>query len=108
MKIYNGIFKGRKIIDNRVNAHATRLIANCIIAYNSTILNTVYQKILCEGASQDVIDEFARISPIACVHILFAGRYRFRKAQGILMWRKWLKLWKYTYGNTFGRRLNSD
>jgi len=43
-KIYNGIFKGRKIMDNRVSAHAARLIANCIIAYNSTILNTVYQK----------------------------------------------------------------
>lgn len=81
-KIYNGIFKGRKIMDNRVSAHAARLIANCIIAYNSTILNTVYQKIIREGASQDVIDEFARISPIAWVHILFAGRYSFQKSTG--------------------------
>lgn len=31
-KIYNGIFKGRKIMDNRISAHAARLIANCIIA----------------------------------------------------------------------------
>jgi len=81
-KIYNGIFKGRKIIDNRVSAHAARLIANCIIAYNSTILNTVYQKMIRDGASQDVIDEFARISPIAWVHILFAGRYSFQKSTG--------------------------
>lgn len=81
-KIYNGIFKGRKIMDNRVSAHAARLIANCIIAYNSTILNTVYQKMFRDGASQDVIDEFARISPIAWVHILFAGRYSFQKSTG--------------------------
>ena len=81
-KIYNGIFNGRKIMDNRVSAHAARLIANCIIAYNSTILNTVYQKMIRDGASQEVIDEFARISPIAWVHILFAGRYSFQKSTG--------------------------
>jgi len=81
-KIYNGIFKGRKIMDNRVSAHAARLIANCIIAYNSTILNTVYQKMIRKDASQEVIDEFARISPIAWVHVLFAGRYSFQKRTG--------------------------
>ena len=32
-KIYNGIFKGKKIIGNRISAHAARLIANCVIAY---------------------------------------------------------------------------
>jgi hypothetical protein len=29
-----------------------------------------------------VSDEFARISPIAWVHILFAGRYSFQKSTG--------------------------
>ncbi len=31
-----------------------------------------------QGVSQDVIEEFARISPIAWAHILFTGRYRFK------------------------------
>lgn len=35
-----------------------------------------------EGASQKVIDEFARISPISWAHILFAGRYSFQKSTG--------------------------
>lgn len=35
-----------------------------------------------ECASQEVIDEFAIISPIAWVHILFAGRYSFQKSTG--------------------------
>ena len=78
-KIYNGIFRGKGIIDNRVSAHATRLVANCIIAYNSIILNTVFKKMLRDGVSQDIIDEFARISPIAWTHILFTGRYSFKK-----------------------------
>ena len=69
-------------MDNRVSAHAARLIVNCIIAYNSTILNTVYQKMVREGVSQEIIDEFARISPISWVHILFAGRYSFQQSTG--------------------------
>ena len=41
-KVYHGVFKGKTITDNRISAHAVRLIANCIIAYNSMILNAVY------------------------------------------------------------------
>ena len=81
-KIYNGIFKGKKIVDNRISAHSARLIANCIIAYNSTILNNVYVKMLRDGASDAVVNKFTRISPIAWTHILFAGRYSFKKSKG--------------------------
>lgn len=78
-KMYSREFKGKKIIDNRVSAHASRLVANCIIAYNSIILNTVYEKMLNDGVSQKIIDEFARISPISWSHILFTGQYNFKK-----------------------------
>ncbi len=81
-KIYRGIFKGKKIIDNRVSAHAARLIANCVIAYNTIILNTVYEKMIQDGVAQKILDEFARISPIAWIHILFTGRYSFNKSNG--------------------------
>lgn len=81
-KIYHGVFKGKKISDNRVSAHAARLVANCIIAYNSIILNTIYEKMLKDGVSQDIINEFARISPIAWAHIAFTGRYSFKKSNG--------------------------
>lgn len=81
-KIYRGVFKGKKIVNNRVSAHAVRLIANCIIAYNSIILNVVYEKMLREGVSQEIIDRFARIPPIAWVHIAFTGKYNFKKSNG--------------------------
>ena len=81
-KVYYGIFKGKKIIDNRVSSHATRLLANCIIAYGSTLLNTLYEKMIAEGAPQSVIDEFIRISPIAWCYITFTGRYSFKKNTG--------------------------
>lgn len=50
-KTYNGIFRGKKIVENRVSAHAARLIANYIIAYNSMILNAVYEKMLTNGVT---------------------------------------------------------
>jgi len=81
-KIYRGIFKGKKIVNNQVSAHAVRLVANCIIAYNSIILNTIYEKMLKEGVNQEIIDKFARISPIAWVHIAFTGKYNFKKNDG--------------------------
>ena len=83
-KIYSGVFKGKKVIDNRISAHAVRLLANCIIDYNSVILNAVYEKMVQNGVSQETIEEFARISPIAWVHILFTGRYNFKKNTGII------------------------
>jgi len=83
-RIYNSVFKGRKVSDNRISAHAARLVANCIVAYNALILNTVYEKMMAEGVSEGVsekiIEEFARISPIAWHHLFFTGRYSFKKA----------------------------
>tara|TARA_Y100001934_G_C11970591_1_gene593858 strand:+ start:53 stop:421 length:369 start_codon:yes stop_codon:yes gene_type:complete len=76
------LFKGKKIVNNRVSAHAVRLVANCIIAYNGIILNFVYEKMLQEGVSQTIINEFIRISPIAWVHIAFTGKYSFKKSNG--------------------------
>ncbi|CAM3011710.1 hypothetical protein [Legionella worsleiensis] len=32
--------------------------------------------------AKEIIDEFARISPIAWIHILFTGRYSFNKSNG--------------------------
>ena len=81
-KIYRGVFKGKKIENNQISAHAVRLVANSIIAYNAIILNTVYERMLAAGTSQAIIDEFARISPIAWSHIAFTGKYNFRRSNG--------------------------
>jgi TnpA family transposase len=79
-RIYNSVFKGRKIRDNRVRAHAARLVANCIVAYNAIILNAVYEKMVVEEVSEKILEEFARISPIAWHHLFFTGRYSFKNA----------------------------
>ncbi|MCX7121665.1 MAG: Tn3 family transposase, partial [Gammaproteobacteria bacterium] len=81
-KVYNGIFRGKKILNNQVSAHATRLVANCIVAYNATILNSIYVKMIKNGASKEALKEFCRISPIAWSHLVFTGRYNFVKSDG--------------------------
>lgn len=81
-KIYRGVFKGKKVVNNQVSAHAVRLVANSIIAYNSIILNNVYEKMIKEKTSEAIINEFARISPIAWAHIAFTGKYNFKKNNG--------------------------
>ena len=81
-KIYRGVFKGKKIVNNQVSAHAVRLVVNCIIAYNSIILNSIYKQMLREGVPQEVMNKFARISPIAWIHIAFTGKYNFKKNNG--------------------------
>ncbi len=42
----------------------------------------VYEQMLADGVSQDIIDKFARISPIAWAHIAFTGKYSFKKSNG--------------------------
>lgn len=83
-KVYHGVFKGKKIVNNRISAHAVRLVANCIIAYNSIILNIVYESMLKNAVTQHIIDEFSRISPIAWIHIAFTGKYNFKKSMGTI------------------------
>ncbi len=81
-KVHHGIFKGKTVKDNRLSAHATRLVANCIIAYNSIILDAIYEKMREAGVSAEILEEFARISPIAWSHFVFTGRYNFMKSNG--------------------------
>lgn len=81
-KVYHGIFKGKRIIDNAVSAHAIRFAANFIIGHNSVILDKLYEKLQVEKAPPHVLEKFSRISPIAWDHISFTGRYSFKKASG--------------------------
>jgi hypothetical protein len=81
-KIYRGVFKGKKRENNQVSAHAVRLVANSVIAYNAIILNMVYERMIKNVVSQPIIDEFARISPIAWSHIAFTGKYNFKRNSG--------------------------
>jgi len=44
--------------------------------------NELYEKMLKDGVSQQIIDKFLRISPIAWAYIAFTGKYNFKKSDG--------------------------
>ncbi len=43
------------MIGNQASSHAVRLVANCIIAYNAIILNTIYEKMLKEKLAKRLL-----------------------------------------------------
>jgi hypothetical protein len=101
-KVYHGVFRGKKIVDNRISAQASRLVANCSVAYNATILNALYEKMLQSGVPQEMIERFARISPIAWTHIFFTGKYNFRKSDGQIDFEKIISILEKQVKKYFG------
>jgi hypothetical protein len=64
-------------------SECSRLIANCIIFYNASILSRLLEHKQQTRQLQG-IDEIKKISPIAWQHINFHGRYEFQKQPGLL------------------------
>lgn len=81
-KVFDGAFKGRKIISNATSIQASRLVSNCVIAYNAMILDKVYQRLCVAVGEKKAKAIMSKISPVAWQHILFTGRYHFRDQEG--------------------------
>jgi hypothetical protein len=62
--------------DQHLWHECSRLVTNCIIFYNMTILSLLWER---QEATQDMA-HIAHISPVAWQHINFYGRYEFTKA----------------------------
>ena len=83
-KIYSGVFKGKRIVDNAISNQASRFVANCIIAYNATLLNELYQRLVARIGEEKAKAMICKISPVAWQHIIFTGRYNFKNRLGEL------------------------
>jgi hypothetical protein len=62
--------------DQQLWSECSRLLTNCIIFYNSSVLSNVLQHKESLGAAEQ-ITPLKQISPIAWQHINFYGRYEF-------------------------------
>jgi TnpA family transposase len=60
-----------------------RLIANCIIYYNSVLLSTPVEHFKSQG-KQDVVDMITNLSPVAWTHIQLAGHYNFGSSKELI------------------------
>lgn len=81
-KIYSGVFKGKRIVDNAISNQASRFVANCIIAYNATLLNQLYQRLISRVGEEKAKTAVCKISPVAWQYIIFTGRYHFKNKVG--------------------------
>lgn len=83
-KVFHGAFKGRKIISNATSIQASRLVSNCVIAYNTMILDKLYQRLCATVGKEKARAILSKISPVAWQHIIFTGRYHFRDQEGTI------------------------
>ncbi len=76
-KVHRGVFPGKSIIEDELCNQASRLVANCTIAYNAILLSNVYEKLVIKYGEDKAKEIMHRISPVAWQHINFIGRYKF-------------------------------
>ncbi len=60
-----------------------RLIANCIIYYNSALLSALVERFDKRG-NQEVVDMIINLSPVAWTHIQLAGHYTFGVQKAVI------------------------
>jgi TnpA family transposase len=75
--MYQGVYRSGKASNNAVCTQSVCLVSNMIVAYNATILNTIYENMKNNGAFEKELERFLRISPMSWVHIGLTGKYTF-------------------------------
>jgi TnpA family transposase len=91
-KIFSGVFKGRKIVSNAISIQASRLVSNCVIAYNAMLLNKLYLRLCATMGEEKAKAILQKISPVAWQHIIFTGRYHFKDQDSTIDFDKLISL----------------
>ena len=76
MSVNDNKLRGSKELELVISNECIRLVANCIIYYNTYLLSELY-KIHEELGHTEVLELIKRLSPIAWRHINLNGRYEF-------------------------------
>lgn len=64
--------------DQQIWNECSRVITNCIIYYNTSLLSKVLELKQIQG-DLDIAQQLAHISPVAWQHVNFHGRYEFNR-----------------------------
>jgi len=82
-KISDKKLPGKNEVEMEIYNECTRLVANCIIFYNATLLSNLYNT--CNKQKQLTLCELIkRLSPVAWQHINLIGKYEFCLNQNII------------------------
>lgn len=69
-------FRGKSDSEIDMWYECSRLMANCMIHFNSVMLSYLLERYERDG-KKDMVDGMAHISPVAWMHINLSGKYRF-------------------------------
>lgn len=73
-------FRGRNDQEIELWNECARLMANCMIYYNATLLNAMLEK-LQKDKNEKLIEQLKYISPVAWIHINLYGYYSFEELE---------------------------
>ncbi len=74
--VHGGKFRGKNDKEIELWNECARLMANCMIYYNATLLNALLTKLQKEG-NEKLIEQLKYISPVAWININLYGYYTF-------------------------------
>jgi len=97
---YSGRFRVKTELEQQIWSDCSRLLANCVIYYNASILSEWLEHKEQQG-DQEQSDRIKRVSPVSWKHINFYGEYSFREtATGIDLSAivDWLEAFNYGGG----------
>ena len=79
---YSGKFRVKTELEQQIWDECSRLVSNCIIFYNISILSELYDNLIKEGKNEEA-ELLKKISPVAWRHINLRGNYKFKKEDSI-------------------------
>ena len=79
--IHGQKFRGKNDREIELWNECGRLLSNCMIYYNATLLNALLTKLQKEKGNEKLIEQLKYISPVAWIHINLYGYYSFEESQ---------------------------
>jgi len=77
-------FRGRSDQEIELWNECARLMANCVIYYNATLLNALLTKLQKEKGNEKLIEALKYISPVAWIHVNMYGFYAFNESKHLM------------------------
>lgn len=96
-KVHGGKFRGTTTLENEIWNQCARLVANCIILYNTFMLSALVET----QENEEVINFIKRLSPVAWQHINLTGKYEFKRDHKTIDFDQTLSTLKHELKNIF-------
>ena len=91
LKVSGRKLDGRTELELDISNECNRLLANCIICYNASLLSSLLEGYQLQG-NLDMVEKIKRLSPVAWQHINLVGKFEFCTWQKVIDLQELTKL----------------